>query len=89
MNEQTEDDQSKLKIKDNTNEGKFCIYEAFCHFKIKNINLYSLPTHEKQDDEEDIKLPHFFFNLTHNTYLLAISIGAFMNNYDLLKIGII
>ena len=94
--------QNEEDIEPDQYEEPFCNIDAICNSKANNGISNSDLNNIKQYDEfcsfsidkylmndKDKGYQHFFFNITHNTYLLAISIGAFLNNNDLLKIGII
>jgi hypothetical protein len=90
MNKQAEDDHTSL----NDSEETFCRNDVICETKLNEKSLkeidfcaFSIDKYLIYSSQE--VHPHFFYNTTHNTYLLAITLGAFLNNFHLLKIGII
>ena len=78
------------------NEETFCTNDAICEEdknsiiskKNKDICTFSFENLLYKDFEELIPA-HYFFNVTYNRYLLAMTIGAFLNNSNLAIIGII
>ncbi len=97
MNQQAEGDLEKIVGQ----EENFCTYEAICDTKVKRLKIEEDDFAKREKDYCGFSLvkfltdytqeipPHYFYNLTHNSYLFVVSLGAFLNNYNLFKIGVI